>query len=812
MRRLVYILVAAIVSTLPLTINVVLPEKLHAAVGQSNPPLGPISDQPPDTTPYTRAVIPEDAAVGLPVLAPNTFVADVVVNNTNTSLKNTDTANDGEPSIAVNSSNTSQMAITAFSGSWGANAPVWYSTDSGNTWTEEFTVPVPPNVPSANGCPCDQAVDYTRGNLLGGTFLTFKPTDVYTGLTSDPTNSGSWNWLTSGGTAVKTNSSGAGNVDQPWLLVNRDTATASQDNMYVAYDDFTGAPDMRVAVSLGANPPNFTRDNQSGSSGGSGIINPGHRLATDPRNGWVYDLFQQGNGNGNGTVDTSTGSYNIKYFLTRSTDGGQTWGLNGGGSVQVVQADSQQGINPGATFSMGNCTSANPYKFGTVNALLGGVDHAAVDPNNGDVYYVYGNRDSVTGNNRISIIRLTDTNNATHDLMAGSSNFVTGQIQAALPSVAVTTNGVVGVLYTQYNGMSGGFPQFSAHLALSADQGTTFPNDITLETFLSPATDAGTNGCRQRVLGDYQQVKAVGTTFNGVFTGNGNQFGRSSSNNDPIFFRYFAGCNGITCPAPVIHSTDPNVCTAVVNYSAPTSSGDCGPVSCNPPSGSTFNKGVTTVTCTAQSGSMCTFTVTVVDTQAPSITCPADFKTTAGASCPIAAGKAVTFASPTVSDNCPGVTFACNPPSGSVFGVGTTTVTCTATDTSGNQSSCTFNVTVFSFCLQDETNTGNFVLVNANTGQYDFFCNGVEIASGTGTLTAKGCQGTILHVKGDRRVNMEWDTAAEGKGKGTAIVQLGPNNTKCQITDKSMNDNTCTAPPQVVAPVEGKPGKRQSQN
>jgi len=41
-----------------------------------------------------------------------------------------------------------------------------------------------------------------------------------------------------------------------------------------------------------------------------------------------------------------------------------------------------------------------------VNALLGGVDRAAVDPNNGDVYYVYGNRDAGTGNDRVAIRRI----------------------------------------------------------------------------------------------------------------------------------------------------------------------------------------------------------------------------------------------------------------------------------------------------------------------------------------------------------------------------------------------------------------------
>ena len=61
--------------------------------------------------------------------------------------------------------------------------------------------------------------------------------------------------------------------------------------------------------------------------------------------------------------------------------------------------------------------------------------HAAVDPTNSDVYYVYGNRDSGTNNNRIAIRRLTD--NGGGGLNIGAEVFVTGQVQAALPSVAV---------------------------------------------------------------------------------------------------------------------------------------------------------------------------------------------------------------------------------------------------------------------------------------------------------------------------------------------------------------------------------------
>src|SRR6266849_2343499 len=100
---------------------------------------------PPDTTSYYRPAVPEDIAPGgkpaLPGLG--AFVVDVVVNNTDPNLTNVDMFGDEEVSIAVNRENPDDMVITSFSGSWGANAPIWHSTDGGSTWTKEFTVPRP---------------------------------------------------------------------------------------------------------------------------------------------------------------------------------------------------------------------------------------------------------------------------------------------------------------------------------------------------------------------------------------------------------------------------------------------------------------------------------------------------------------------------------------------------------------------------------------------------------------------------------------------------------------------------------------------
>src|SRR5207253_6536063 len=48
----------------------------------------------------------------------------------------------------------------------------------------------------------------------------------------------------------------------------------------------------------------------------------------------------------------------------------------------------------------------------------------------------------------------------------------------------------------------------------------------------------------------------------------------------------------------------------------------------------------------------------------------------------------------TASGGCSPPTVVANPPSGSTFPVGTTTVTATASDTCGNSASCSFTVTV----------------------------------------------------------------------------------------------------------------------
>ena len=246
----------------------------------------------------------------------------------------------------------------------------------------------------------------------------------------------------------------------------------------------------------------------------------------------------------------------------------------------------------------------------------------------------------------------------------------------------------------------------------------------------------------------------------------------------------------VTCPANMTVSNDPNQCGAVVNYPAPTTTGTCGTVTCLPASGSFFPKGTTTVTCTATAGPSCTFTVTVNDTQPPTITCPGNQTAVTDQNCTAAACQTVNFTPPVASDNCPGVTVVCTPPAGSCFPVGVTTVTCTATDTSGNTATCSFTISTFDTVLQDDSNPAIILLWNSLTGAYRFCCNGITF-TGTGKATKEGCVFTLNTPNAsDRRLVGRVDKAVHS---GTASLQSPPGTIRCTITDRNtLNDTNLT--------------------
>jgi hypothetical protein len=229
---------------------------------------------------------------------------------------------------------------------------------------------------------------------------------------------------------------------------------------------------------------------------------------------------------------------------------------------------------------------------------------------------------------------------------------------------------------------------------------------------------------------------------------------------------------------------------ANVSYTSPGTTdavdGD-GTATCTPTSGSKFDLGETTVNCTATDGhnntATSTFKVTVADTTAPVIAAHADVNATATS----ANGALVTYTSPGTTDAVDGPgTATCTPASGTTFAVGSTTVTCTATDGHNNTATSTFKVNVaysWSNFLQPINVTGTqsvfklgstvpvkFNLTGASSGITDgtFYLKYFYLGAGDGlgeqeaVATTTGTTGTEFRYSAGQYI-YNWNTKSVSK-------------------------------------------------
>jgi len=279
----------------------------------------------------------------------------------------------------------------------------------------------------------------------------------------------------------------------------------------------------------------------------------------------------------------------------------------------------------------------------------------------------------------------------------------------------------------------------------------------------------------------------------------------------------------IGCPANVPTTTDLNECTAVVGGISAVTTDNCpnetttwsasAPTSLtgvNDASGTTFKKGVTTVTyrVTDESGlntASCAFTVTVTDAQMPSLICPANQVVN---NAPGTCGQIVTGIAPVVSDNCSPttVTWTATAPtsmsgsddaSGTEFAVGVTTVNYAVNDGTNPIVNCNFTVTV------------------NDTENPEILCP----PNGTVYIDPVSCDATIsgtdfdpIAAPTDNCAVMTWGVNdppslvglttldAQVFLYGTTIIEWG-------VTDNALNTHTCTVtitvadntPPDVAA-------------
>jgi hypothetical protein len=284
------------------------------------------------------------------------------------------------------------------------------------------------------------------------------------------------------------------------------------------------------------------------------------------------------------------------------------------------------------------------------------------------------------------------------------------------------------------------------------------PSNITVNnnTGVCGATVAWTSPTSADNCSGHSIAQTAGTPNGGVFSvgtttvnytatdAAGNQISASFTvtvidNENPVI-------NGL--PSNITITNNTGVCGATVSWNAPTTADNCfatiaqtGGVS----NGGVFPIGTTTVTYTATdlagNNISASFTVTVNDTENPTIVnLPSNINVSNDIN---VCGAIATWTAPTSADNCSGHSIAqtAGLASGSVFPIGTTVITYTATDASGNQSSSSFNVTVSDTqnptiaCVNNQTR-------NTNTGVCTYTTEGNEFNP---SAFADNCSATILN-------------------------------------------------------------------
>ena len=196
-------------------------------------------------------------------------------------------------------------------------------------------------------------------------------------------------------------------------------------------------------------------------------------------------------------------------------------------------------------------------------------------------------------------------------------------------------------------------------------------------------------------------------------------------------------------------------------------------MNCSPVSGSTFAIGQTTVNCSSSdlvgNTAIGSFTVTVQDTTAPVLTLPLDITAEATSS----SGAVVSFTATALDMVDGSLTPTCDPASGSTFGLGETTVSCSSTDVAGNIGSGSFKVTVLDRTAPVVTVPASFsVEATSPAGAVvTFTVTASDIVDGSLTPTCVPASGSTLAI-GETTVNCSATDAAGNIGSGSFKVTV----------------------------------------
>ncbi|MFN8394516.1 MAG: HYR domain-containing protein, partial [Bacteroidia bacterium] len=287
----------------------------------------------------------------------------------------------------------------------------------------------------------------------------------------------------------------------------------------------------------------------------------------------------------------------------------------------------------------------------------------------------------------------------------------------------------------------------------------------------------------------------------------------------------------ITCPANISVNTDLGVCGAAVSHAA-TATDNCSATvsqTSGLASGAVFPVGTSSVSYNAVDPSgnsaSCSFTVTVTDNEAPVISCPENITVNNdNGVC-----GAVVSHSTSATDNCSAtVSQASGLASGATFPVGTSSVSYSAVDPSGNTAACSFTVTVVdaeapvAHCQDvtvqldnagngsttasavDNGSTDNCGIASVTLNPSSFTCANVGANAATLTVTdiygnASTCGATVTVQDNVAPVAVCQDVTVTAPTNGSVSITASQvdngSNDACGIANLSVNPNSfaCTA-------------------
>lgn len=390
-----------------------------------------------------------------------------------------ETVNDSEPNLAVNPANPLEIAASAYTEEPlnGNIAPIFTSTNGGQTWSCRSIIPSPQEV-------FDITLRFSgaANQLYVSTLLnTPRPFPLLIGRTDDFARSRSLDHVAD---------RGGNGVDQPYIEA---TTSEKRDRVFVGEKDYN-SPNGETATidrSLDGAPGSFAQIAIEKRL--PGIDNCEIRPAISADGKTVYAVFNH--------VITDNGDVRTAdVVLVRDDEDGNS-------TAPFTALSDPEDHAPGLRVVKNRTFNWNHPMLG--KDRLGGDLAVAVDPRDArKIYLVW--------IEQVGNVHPTLHLRYSKDAGVTWSTDVRTITDAKNPGLAVNEKGTVGFLYQQVIKSAGGKDTWTTNLERSNDDFATDPNVLTLATFPVDEFEPGERG--QPFLGDYLSLMAVGNGFYGIFS------------------------------------------------------------------------------------------------------------------------------------------------------------------------------------------------------------------------------------------------------------------------------------------------------